>query len=301
MDLWRLNIFREVVRQKSFSRAAESIYLSQPTVSSHIKDLEAYYDCRLLDRLEKKVMPTRAGELLYEYAERLLVLEEETRAAMADFKGSIRGRLLIGGSTIPAGYILPPVIAGFVRQYPEVTICLREGDTQAIAKDILSGKLELGVVGAEVSGQNFMADKVMDDEMQVVVAADHRWASLRRIELADLVKEPFIIRERGSGTLMSIEKRLADKHLSSRGLNIVAEMGSTQAVIQGVKNNLGVSILSPVAVAGEVQGGHLKTLAISGLTLSRAFYLIRHRGRTPSPAGRAFVDFMQNHSPSGIF
>jgi len=288
MDLWRLKVFRAVVDQGSFSKAALSIHLSQPTVSSHIKDVEEHYGCRLLDRFEKKVVPTRAGKLLYQYAGRLLAIYEETETALAAVQGLVRGRLAIGGSTIPAAYLLPEVIGRFSKAYPDVCVSLKAGDTRQITGDILDGNLELGVVGARIPDKRLIQKKIMDDELRVIFPANHRWARRRRIDLKDLVKEPFIIRERGSGTLMAIETELAKAGLSSRGLNIVAELGSTEAVIQGVKHNIGISIVSLLAVREAEAAGALKSAVINGMVLTRRFYFIRRKGRSESPAAGAF-------------
>jgi DNA-binding transcriptional LysR family regulator len=288
MDLWRLKVFRAVVEEGSFSKAARAIHLSQPTVSSHIKDMETHYRCRLLDRFEKKVVPTRAGEMLYQYAGRLLAMHDEAEAALAAAQGAVRGDLAVGGSTIPAGYLLPEVIGRFIRQYPDVRVCLKAGDTRQIAGDILSGSLELGVVGARIPDKRLVQKKIMDDELRVIVAGDHHWAGRRRVNMEELAREPFIIRERGSGTLMAIEEKLAGSGLNSRGLNIVAELGSTEAVIQGVRHHIGISIVSRLAVREAEAAGTIKSLAVSGMTLTRQFYSIRRKGRTESPAGAAF-------------
>ena len=125
MDLWQLNIFCRVIEMKSFSKAGEAIHLSQPTVSSHIKDLEAHFGTKLVDRLARQALPTKAGELLYEYAVRLLTLRDETESAMAEFLGKIKGRLSLGGSTIPAGYLLPRWIGEFTAAFPRSQRLLR--------------------------------------------------------------------------------------------------------------------------------------------------------------------------------
>ena len=288
MDLWRLKVFRAVVDQGSFSKAARSIHLSQPTVSSHIKDVEAHYGCRLLDRFEKKVVPTRAGELLYQYAGRLLTIYEETEAALAATQGVVRGRLAIGGSTIPSVYFLPEVIGRFSKDYPDVCVALKTGDTRQITNEVTEGLLELGVVGARSTDKRLVQKKIMDDELRVIVPAAHPWAGRRRIGLDDLVRAPFIIRERGSGTLTAIEEKLAKAGLSSRGLNIVAELGGTEAVIQGVRHGIGVSIVSLLAVRQAEAAGLIRTVAVTGLALTREFYAIRRKGRTETPAGGAF-------------
>jgi DNA-binding transcriptional LysR family regulator len=293
MDLWQLNIFCKVVELKGFSKAGDAIHLSQPTISSHIKDLENHFECQLIDRLGKKAVPTKAGELLYHYARKLIALRDETQAAMAEFHGRIKGRLVIGGSTIPGGYILPKCIGAFTTVYPEVTISLIIGDTDQIIQDVLSGSPEFGIVGAKTSNKNISQKKLIEDEMRLIVTADHRWADKKHINPDLMFKEPFIVRERGSGTLKSIKLSLKEKGYASENLNIVAEMGSTEAVIQGIKSNVGVSILSTIAVAEELKAGTLKALTIKELNLKRSFYLITHKQRSASPICKAFISFLE--------
>ena len=293
MDLWRLKIFRRVIENNSFSKAAEDMNLSQPTVSSHIKDLERYFDVQLIDRLDKKAVPTKAGELLYYYAGRLLTLSEETETAMSEFHGKIRGRLVIGGSTIPAGYILPRIIGKFMQLYPEVHVSLIVGDTKKIISDILSNVLEIGVVGAKTRDQRIVQSQLINEEMRVIIPGSHKWADKTNIGIEALTREPFIIRENGSGTWISIQKKLAGRGLSGKSLNVVAELGSTEAVVQGIKSNIGISILSPIAVAEELSAGTLKALMIDGLNLERKFYLIRYKNRSESPLGKAFRKFIE--------
>ena len=298
MDLWQLNIFCKVVELKGFSKAGNTIHLSQPTISSHIKDLENHFECQLIDRLGKKAVPTKAGELLYHYARKLIALRDETEAAMAEFHGRIKGRLVIGGSTIPGGYILPKCIGAFTTVYPEVTISLIIGDTDQIIQDVLSGSPEFGIVGAKTSNKNLSQEKLIEDEMKLIITCDHKWAEKKHISPDLMFKEPFIVRERGSGTLKSIKLSLKEKGYTSENLNIIAELGSTEAVVQGIKSNVGVSILSTIAVAEELKAGTLKALTIKELNLKRSFYLIAHKQRSPSPLCKAFINFLKKEFAS---
>ncbi len=293
MDLWHLHIFCKVVELKSFSKAGKHINLSQPTISSHIKDLEDHFNCRLIDRFSREAVPTKAGELLYEYARRLIALRDETESALAEFHGKISGRLVIGGSTIPSAYILPRIVGAFTKNYPEVTISVHVGDTDKIIKDTLSGVLELSIVGYKTEEKRILQEKFIEDEMRLIVPKDHQWAGEKSLDLDMLLKEPFITREEGSGTLKSIQNSLGAKNHRIEELRIVAEMGSTEAVIQGIKNKVGVSILSALAVSEELQSGSLRALEISGVNLRRRFYLTLHRDRTPSPLCKAFLKFLK--------
>jgi DNA-binding transcriptional LysR family regulator len=294
MDLWQLKIFCKVVELKSFSRAGKTVHLSQPTVSSHIKDLEDHFGCRLIDRLPKEAVATKAGELLYGYARKILSFSHKIEAAMAEFNGRIKGRLLIGGSTIPGAYLLPRMIGAFTAQYPEVTISLVVEDTEKVIDGVMSGNLEMGVVGAESGEKKIFQEKLIEDEMRLIVPENHIWAKKKAIPLDLLLTEPFIVRENGSGTLASIQLSLASRGYTIEDLKIAAEFGSTEAVRQGIKNNVGVSILSTLAVSEDLKIGSLKSIAVKGLKLKRSFYLTRHKYRSLSPLSRVFIEFLKN-------
>jgi DNA-binding transcriptional LysR family regulator len=293
MDLWQLHIFCKVVELKSFSKAGKTVHLSQPTVSSHIKDLEDHFGCRLVDRLSRESVPTKAGSILYDYARKLIALKDETETALAEFQGKIKGRLTIGGSTIPGTYILPWIIGAFISNYPEVKLSLVIGDTRKIIEEIVSGIIEFGVVGAKTADKSIIQEKLIDDELCLIVSKDHRWSSKKRIKLSTLFKEPFVVRKQGSGTLSSIRRSLEKKGCRLDDFNIVAEMGSTEAVCQGIKGKVGVSILSPRAVSEELKAGTLKAIILEDLDLRQSFYLTRHRYRSLTPLGRTFISFLQ--------
>ncbi len=293
MDLWHLKVFQKVIDLKGFSNASKAINLTQPTISSHIKELENYYGCRLVDRLGKQALPTKAGELLYEYAGKLISLYEETGTAMAEFQGKISGRLVVGGSTIPGNYLLPHEIGDFLKKYKNVNITVIIGDTEQIINDILEYRLELAIVGATTDLKQIKQKKLIEDEMGLIIRSDHKWASRDHVSIDMLLSEPFIIREQGSGTLKSIQNSFSKINRDISSLNIIAQLGSTAAVIQGIKSNVGVSIFSTRAVKEELAAGTLKALSVKGVDLKRNFYLTTHKDRTASPLCRAFTDFLE--------
>ena len=295
MDLWQLNIFRKVIELQSFSKAGESINLSQPTVSSHIRELESYFGCRLIDRMRKAALPTDAGRLLYDYSVKLLTLRDEAESAIVQFQGKVEGPLIVGGSTIPGGYILPKIVGQFGRLYPDASMALRLGDSKSVVEDILADKLDLGVVGAKVSNQKIMQEKLLDDQMQLIVPADHKWAKKKSVTVKALVKEPFIMREEGSGTRRAILDSLEKKGSSIEDINVIVEMGSAEAVREAIKSRIGVSILSTIAVADEIKAGQMKALKVEGVDLGRSFYLTLHRYRTPSPVCHVFLQYLKTN------
>jgi DNA-binding transcriptional LysR family regulator len=296
MDLWRLQIFCRVVELKSFSKAAKAVYLSQPTVSSHIKDLENHFECKLVDRLGREVLPTKAGSLLYDYATKIIALKQEAENALTEFHGKVKGHLTIGGSTIPAGYILPPLLGKFKEDYPGVVVTLIQGDTKRIIRDTLEGNVELGIVGAKAREVQLVQKKIIDDEMFLIVLREHSWANKDYVMMDEVIREPFILREPGSGTRKSMEEVLEKGGHPLGVLNVVAEMGSTEAIRQGIKAGVGVSILSERAVGEELAAGSLKKVKIHGLSFERAFYLTVHKHRTQSPLCRTFIEFLDQES-----
>jgi DNA-binding transcriptional LysR family regulator len=293
MNLWQLKIFCKTVELKNFSKAGEAVHLTQPTISSHIKDLEDHFGCRLIDRLGKQVAPTKAGELLYTYAIRLTALLDEAESAINEFQGRIKGRLVMGGSTIPGGYILPKIIGAFTKHYKEVKVHLAVSDSEEIINRILTGEIEFGVVGASSASKSIIQEKLIDEELRLIVPQNHRWAARESVSLNMIKNEPFILRESGSGTLKTLLDSFLKKGVSIYDFNIVAEMGSTAAVCQGIKSGAGISILSSIAVQDEMGAGSLKALTIEGVDLKRSFFLAQHKGRSLSPLGNTFIAFLK--------
>jgi len=295
MDLWQLNIFVAVVENKSFSKASEAINLSQPTVSSHIKELEDYFKCRLLDRLGKITEPTKAGEILYHQAKKILSLRDQTETAMHDFLGRAKGGLALGGSTIPSGYILPKIIGPFSKKFPDIHIDIFSGDTFQIVEQIKQGSIEVGLVGAKTDDPRILQEEFVADEMRLIVPADHKWADKTAVGLPELLKEILIAREKGSGTWQSILKSMARAGCDPKTLNATVTMGNTVSVIQGILHHVGISILSTIAVQDDINNGRLKALSVKGLDLNRFFYLTTSPKRALSPICKKFIEFARLH------
>lgn len=292
MDLHQIEIFCTLVRLRSFSRTAEALFLTQPTVSGHMKNLEDELGVRLLDRLGKRVVPTEAGEVLYRHGLRLLEDRDRAKQEIDALTGKISGVLSIGGSTIPGAYLLPPLISAFKRQHPEITVRMTISDTARITDAVLSGELCIGVVGARLDDSRLEVYPFQSDELVIAVPPRHPWARKRVVPLDDLRREPFILREQGSGTRTIMEARLEKEGLAPTDLQVAAVVGSSDAVRQTVKAGLGISILSSRALKDDIETGRISVLRISGVRIERHFYAVLLKGRSRSPLCRAFLDLI---------
>ena len=292
-DLRQLEIFLKVVDLKSFSKAAKAVFLAQASVSERIATLENMVGVQLLDRLGRQISPTKAGELLYKHAVLLLDMKKTACLEMQNFMGIKRGDIDLGGSTIPGEYILPKVLGLFCREYPLISVKLSVADSVSIETRVLNGDLELGVIGSKTTKKSLICHELWADELVLAIPAEHRWAQKKVISIEDLLKEPFIFRERGSGTFKIFDNYL--RTAGTRGLNTlkaVARFGTSTAVKEGIKAGLGISILSSRALETELGSGVLKTLKVENLSMHRSFYLIRDKRRVSSPLCSALFDFL---------
>lgn len=289
MELRHLEIFCKVVELKGFSKAADALHLTQPTISSHIKALEDALQVRLLDRLGREIVPTKAGNILCNYAKEIVRLKKEAKEALDQFIGRMKGNLEIGGSTIPGEYILPSLISEFKKIYPEIIVTLRIGDTKDVATMVLEGEAEIGVVGAKVEDTHIENREFLKDSLILVAPPSY---PVSKISIRDFKGIPLVFREKGSGSRKAFEEIIKENGLDKGDLNIVAEMGSTEAVKQAVKSGLGVSILSRLAVQAELAKKTLKEVKVADLSIVRSFYIITHKLRAKSPICQTFLEFL---------
>jgi DNA-binding transcriptional LysR family regulator len=290
MDLRRLEVFCKVVELGSFTKAADAVLLSQPTISEHIRTLEEILNERLIDRLGREIQPTPAGKILYKYARRILRLKEEAVQALAFYRGELAGDLNLGASTIPGTYILPSVIGRFKQRYPLTHISLKISGTADIAQAVIDGTCEIGLIGSRWRDGRLQFEQMFADELVLVVPPDHPWNETKRIPLQALYGEPFIDRQRGSGTRMVMTRILEEHGFEPSKLHVVAEMGTTEAVRQSVKAGIGVSILSRLAVCEDLRWGTLREVGLENVRFQRPFYLVQRRLRRLSPIAEAFLE-----------
>jgi DNA-binding transcriptional LysR family regulator len=294
MDLRLLEIFCHVYEERSFSKAAERLHLSQPTVSSHVKTLELQVGTTLLDRLGREVTPTRAGTLLYEHGRRIIEAKRLLAQQMDRYLNRLEGELLIGASTIPGEYLLVPLIGEFRAAFPGVEVKLLIRDSAEVLEGVEAGRLEVGFAGAkralesDLHFQDFAVDQLV-----LVAPARSKWDAAAEIGFEQLCREPLVVREPGSGTRMIFERRLAELGLDPGALQVAAEMGSTAAVKRAVQSGLGMAVISHLAVEDEVRAERMKVIDIREVgRLERHFYVVTHRRRARSALCDAWLSWL---------
>jgi DNA-binding transcriptional LysR family regulator len=289
MNLHQLRIFHMVARLGSYSRAAEELKISQPSVSIQVGDLERSLGVDLFEQLGKRIYLTEAGRVLEEYAQRILGLFDEASAAVAEVRGVHRGRLAIGATNIPGTYLLPRALFSFQERFPQITVSLEIGTARRIQERVLRNEVELGVVGWEISAQNLVSRRFYEDEIVLVVPPGHRLAAGGPVPLGTLRDERVIMRERGSGTREAVEAALREANLA---LPAAMELGSGEAIKEAVAAGLGVSFLSSLAVAADTAAGRLVRVPLEGITITQPFVLIQHRDKRPSQAMTALIELL---------
>jgi len=288
MDIHQLRIFVSVFRNRSFSRASEELYLTQPTISDHIKTLEDEFGCRLFDRLGRSILPTKEAEALYGHAVEIVEKANAVKEVISQFRKEPAGELVIGASTIPGTYLLPPVMAAFRKKYPSISFQIIIADSKEIVRKVMAYEILIGIVGAKLIDSQATYTPLIEDEL-IVVAAPHPDKN-QRIKFEEIASLPMVLREEGSGTRKEIEKIFSSRGLNIDTMNIVGLFGSTDSIKQAVKAGMGISILSRLSVEDELKYKILKEIKVAGAPMKRNFYIITHKKRSLPAAYKLFFE-----------
>jgi len=293
MDDHKLKVFCTVAETKSFSKTSEIIHLTQPAVSLQIQALEEIYETKLFDRSSSTVTLTPAGEVLYKYAKEILGLYASVEKVIGDITGLVKGSISIGASSTIGNYLLPGVITDFKKAHLKIKIHLLVGNTKRVTDLLNSGSIDIGLVEGEVARQKMIVEKLIPDELLLVVPSYHPWAKKKDIPISELTKEPFIFREGGSGTRQMIEMFLSKYGISPNNMKVAMVLGSTEAIKEAVENGLGVSILSRWAVRKEIKYGTLQLLRIKEEKVNRDFSLIINKNSVSSHSVDEFLTYLR--------
>lgn len=296
MDLHHLRIFLSVFRQRSFSRASRELYLTQPTISDHIKSLEEELDCALFDRSGRKITPTGEAEILYNHAVEIIEKADNIRHVLGRFKKEVAGELVIGASSIPGTYLLPALMAAFKRKYPSISFQVLVSDSRAVVDKVVKHELLAGLVGSKLNVSRISYIPFMEDELIVVAAPS--LVKTAGIRLKDLSNYPMVMREEGSGTRRETEKILGARGFSLESAPQAGVFGSTDAIKQAVKAGLGVAVVSKLSVAEELKHRTLREIKLIDVRMKRNFYIATHRNRLLPRLYQLFLEHIQSVSRS---
>ena len=289
MDIHQLKVFASVFRHRSFSKASEELRLTQPTVSEHVHTLEEELGVSFFDRSGRSIHPTPEAEILFARATEIIERVGEIPGALSEHQHVLSGLVVVGASSIPGTYILPPAIATFRARHPAVSFEVRVGDSREIAAAVAAHELLLGVVGTKIGLGHLQYRPLMEDDLIVI---DHPDAWEGPATLKRLIERPAVVREEGSGTRREAERILQTAGVDPGKLQVAAILGSTEAVKHGVQAGLGWSVVSRRAVEAELAAGHLREVALKGLRMCRSFHLVTHGRRTLPAPYRAFVEHL---------
>jgi DNA-binding transcriptional LysR family regulator len=270
-----LSVFTEVADTRNFSRAAERLHLTQPAVSQHIRALEERLKVRLLERNNKSVTLTKAGEIVLHHAKEIGGLYRRMEEMVNELLHYTGGPLSIGASYTFGEYVLPPTLARLNADFPDILPSVTIGNTADIAEKVRNRLLDVGIVEGEEIGTGLAVEKLAEDEMVVAAGARHPLANGSRIPHALLEEQTWLVREQGSGTRAAADKMFAILGLKPARL---MEMGSTQSIKETVEAGLGVTLQSRWALSKELGLGSLKVLNIEGLPVNRSFHVLLRNG-----------------------
>lgn len=294
MELKQLESFVAVVVYKSFTEAAKRLYISQPTISTHIQTLEKELESQLIIRTTKSIELTKRGTELYECAVKMLDLRD---SLLDKWKSSDEKIIRLGVSTIPSAYILPEFLPEFCREYPEIFFHSTQSDSKGIIEGVLNDQLEVGLVGMECEDEQLACIPFYQDELIVITPVNEHFFELKKkgIPMAELFKEPIILREKGSGTKKAADAFLEKEGILKEQLKVIAYMNDPEAIKNSVAAGLGISIVSKKAAENMIREKRLLSFEFSEYTGGRKFFIIYKKNYIHPSFIKNFIDYIRKY------
>lgn len=287
MDIRDLQVFLAVTARLNFTRAAEDVHLSQPSVSVRMRQLERELGVKLFEQLGRRVALTEAGRLLEPHARRVVAAMDDACHAVEELQGLERGLVRLGASTTPGTYLVPAIIARFKKDHPQIDIRLSVKDTRRVEEGVLENEFDFGFVGGHLVSGEVEATPWIIDEIQLVVSPSHPFATRKQIRLRELKGERFIFREAGSATQAAVSAALEDV---STEVERVLEADNPGVAKQAVQSGLGVAFISLFAIRTELRAKTLKTVKVLGLNIRRQLRIVHRKDKHLSRAARALIE-----------
>jgi LysR family transcriptional regulator, transcriptional activator of the cysJI operon len=295
MENFRLRVFRAVAGHLNFRIAAEELLLTQSAVTQQVKALESELDVPLFDRAGGRVSLTAAGTALLPFANRLAALSEEARDAVAAANGRSAGRLTLGASQTIGQYLLPQLIAGFLKENPKIEISVLGGNTQTVLEALVEHRVQLCLIEGPAMRRDVQVEAFMEDHMVCVVPSGHEWAD-KEVDVEQLQQAKLVTRELGSGSRRIVEQALQKAGVDVKHLRLAMTFDSTEGLLSAVEAGLGIGFVSRWAVRNQLALGTLKLARVRGLNLARMFSLATVAGPEPAGVVRTFQRFVLQHA-----
>lgn len=290
---FRLKVFQSVARNESFTKASKDLLISQPAISKHIHELELRFNTPLFKRKNGGISITDAGKLLLTHTDKIMDDYRQMEFEMNILTDVFSGELKIGASTTISQYILPPVLADFIKKFPNIKVSLINGNSRDIENALRTGEIKLGMVEGDYHDSSLHYESFMDDELVVVTNVNSSYAKYDELSINEIIKLPLVLRENGSGTL-DVFKSAIEKHNSKLSdLNILIQLGSTESIKLFLENSNSIGIISIRGVAKELYSNKLKVIEIKDFKMSREFSFVRTQG-TNGGLEEKFILFSSN-------
>ena len=296
MEFKQLEAFVAVVDYGSFSEAARRLYLTQPTISAHIRSLEEELHMKLIVRTTKKTNITDKGYQLYDSAVRMLEIRNNL---LENFTGSHRHMIDLAASTIPSSYLLPVLLAAFGKTHPDVYFHSMQSDSSDSISRVLDGTVDLALVGQNTRDESCVFVPFCHDELVIATPVNDHYLALKDQELPivfhDFIKDPIIIREKGSGTKKEMDLFLERIGVTTSSLNVIARMNDLESIKKSIVNGLGISILSARSVADLQRTKQLLVFPLGDTAHKRSFYIVYSKNRILKPHVKQFIQFVRDY------
>ena len=291
--LQQLRILKAIATEKNFTKAAEILYLSQPSLSKQVKTLEKNLDIMLLNRERNKISLTENGKIFLEYSERILALCEESCRTLIDLKNGDRGYLIIGASQTIGTYLMPRMLTLFAQNYPQINLKVQVSSTKIIAKSIVNQEIDIAVVGGEISDdlkKNLTMEHFVYDELNLIVSKSHPFANKKKINKEDLYCLDFITLNSNSSIKKFIDNILIQNGIETNQLKTILQLNSIEGIKTAVSLGLGAAFLSSSAIEKEVKLKMIKILKIENIKIMRKLSIISNSECYKSKAFDFFYD-----------
>ena len=296
MEMGQLEYFSRVVQEKSFSKAADKVFRTQPAVSIAIRRLEEEIGLALLDRTQKAPVLTEAGQIVYDYAQRILALRDQVSEAIAEMQSLKRGRIRVGANESTSLYLLPELILRYREQHPEVKVEIFRHVSSRLPREVLERSIDFALTASEPADRDIEAFPLLKDELVLIMSPKHPLAGRSSVKIKELGKESFIAHNVKSGSRVKVIEAFARQHTS---LNISLELATIETIKRFVQKRVGLAFVPRMCVREELDRGVLVSVPVRGLTHNRTLWAAHRRGANFSPAAAAFLQLLRSRAEAG--